>query len=59
MMSTLPVRSPFAEERAFDAICSCHDRQLGGRHRRTRIVVRVQAQRDAVASRILRPNHSI
>ena len=31
-----------AKERALDAIRSCHDRQLGGRHRRTPIVVRVQ-----------------
>src|SRR5271165_5427117 len=38
-----------AEERAFDAIGSGHNREFGGGDRSSAVVVRVQAQSDAVA----------
>ena len=53
MMSTLPGALAVAEQRALDALAAGHQRQLGRRHGRAAVVVRVQADDHALAPRDL------
>ena len=48
-MSTLPVRSPLPNKRAFDAVGAGHHAELGGRDAGAPVVVRMQADDHAIA----------
>ncbi len=51
MMSTLPVRSPLPKSVPSTRSCSCHQPELRRRDRRATVVVRMDAEDEAVAGR--------